>query len=57
MIRFNQTSAIRCLTCPICRSDTNIDDDFILADIPESDSVKKKIIESILGLPNDGKKH
>jgi len=51
-----QTSATGSRTCPICRSDIKVDGGFILADKPESESVKKTIMESLLGLPNDGKK-
>jgi hypothetical protein len=44
-------------TCPICRSEVNIDDDFVLAETPELDAVKKVIKESILELAKDGKKY
>jgi hypothetical protein len=34
----------------------NINDGFMLVEIPKSDNVKKAITESILALPNDYKK-
>ncbi len=57
MIRSAETSAMARQTCPICRSEVNIDDDFVLAETPELDAVKKVIKESILELAKDGKKY
>ena len=44
-------------TCPICRSEINVDGDFVLAEAPETDALKKAIKESILEIPKDGKKY
>jgi hypothetical protein len=55
LIRTDATTSSGCQTCPICRSDINIDDGFILTDMPKTDCVKKTLMESILALPMDYK--